>query len=111
MAFCGGGFSQDACGAGDQCLHAGHPHQIGRIWTGGQGAVRLNLPGSQGSSAVWSASPLPGFIELGGSGQVRRRELEPVEPRDHALCGADLQGGWPFGYRLPPALGSSHLSL
>jgi hypothetical protein len=37
--------------------------------------------------------------------------LEPVEPRDHALRGGDLQGGWPFGYWLPLALGSFCLCL
>jgi hypothetical protein len=29
-------------------LHARHPHEISRIRIGGQGAVRLNLPGGQG---------------------------------------------------------------
>jgi hypothetical protein len=100
---------------GDQCLHAGHPHQIGRVWTGGQGAVCLNLPGSQGSLEPFGRRRrLPGVRRAGWlSGQVRRRRevLEPVEPRDHALSGADLQGGWPFGYWLPPALGSFYLSL
>jgi hypothetical protein len=30
-AFSGGGFGQDAWGAGDQCLHAGHANQIGPL--------------------------------------------------------------------------------
>jgi hypothetical protein len=29
MAPCGCGFADDACGAGDECLHAGDPHQVG----------------------------------------------------------------------------------
>jgi hypothetical protein len=41
-----GGFGQDASSAHDECLYAGHPDQVGRIRIGGQGAVRLNLPGS-----------------------------------------------------------------
>jgi hypothetical protein len=43
-----GCFGQDAGSAGNECLDAGHPDQIGRIRIVGQGAVRLNLPGSQG---------------------------------------------------------------
>ena len=68
MAFSGGGFGEDACGAGDECLHAGHPNQIGRIRTGGQGAVCLNLPGSQGCLEPFGRCRRlqPGFAEVGG---------------------------------------------
>jgi hypothetical protein len=113
--FSGSGFGQDACGAGDHCLHAGYANQIGRIWTGSQGAVCLNLPRSQGSLEPFGRRRRLHELRRAGCrpGQVRRRRevLEPVEPRDHALSGGDLQGGWPFGYWLPPALGSFCLSL
>jgi hypothetical protein len=41
LPFSGGGFSQDAGGAGDECLYAGHPDQIGRIRVGGVSAMAV----------------------------------------------------------------------
>jgi hypothetical protein len=35
MAASGGGLDHDAGGACNECLYAGHPHQIGRIRTVG----------------------------------------------------------------------------
>jgi hypothetical protein len=108
MASSGGGFGDDARAAGDECLHPGDPHQVGWIWAGGQGAVRLNLPGGQccfQPRGLCHGSPL---ARVRGREwlpeHVRRGELfEPAKAGDHALRLGDLKGGWPLSHWLSSA--------
>jgi hypothetical protein len=54
MARCGGGFGDDACGAGDKRLHARHPHEISRIRIGGRdpGQLRAAAPATRLETAL-----------------------------------------------------------